>query len=577
MAFGLILLLTSLTPALAARLALVIGNDGYQEVTRLEKARNDARAMGEALEALGFRVSLALDATRRDMNRAIEDFNGSVSEGDIAVFFFAGHGVEIDGENFLLPVDTPDAAGGQADFIANEAIGLDNLLERMRSRGAQLNIVILDACRNNPFSGRGTRSLGGAQGLARISAPQGTFVMYSADVGEAALDRLGEQDANPNSVFTRTLIPLLKQPGLDLVDTAREVRRSVRQLASTISHQQTPAYYDAVLGDFFFSGGEGTTQKPAETPKEKPQQARTPDTPMPVGRSMIVTSGEKDSLRLWDADSASLIAELEGEKISFSSIAFIDGGRSLAVAADDGALFAYALPAFKKTAAIYPGFKVTSIAQAEDRTLYVGGATGELSALSADGWKTLWHTRPHGGIVAPVLVRDGGKTLLTASADGAVLEISAADGSIQRKVDAEANAPITDIAIVSPAIVAAAHENGFVSWLNLSAGKPLSRFRANTGWISSIDLTPDGASVVTAGVDGELAFFTLGTDAPTARIAAHKDVATAAKFLKMAAGDKLVSSSFDGLVRIWDIDAGKPLATLEHGSAIAHFDFHQGQ
>ncbi len=576
------LLFAMCPPALAARLALVIGNDKYTEVTKLEKAGNDASAMAGVLKELGFDVSLALDATRREMNSAIQEFVSSVNPGDTALVFYAGHGVEIDGENYLLPIDTPDASGGQADFIAAEAIGLDDLLSRLRDRNAQLNIIVLDACRNNPFSGKGTRSLGGSQGLARISAPQGTFVMYSADVGEAALDRLGNKDTDQNSVFTRTLIPLLKKPGLDLVDTAREVRRKVRDLASTIRHNQTPAYYDAVLGDFFFSQkdpalepdkrGETTIADKADEPKATDARQQLP----PVARALVVTGGEKDSIRLWDAQNASLLGELEGEKISLASIAFIDGGRSLAVAGDDGALFVYALPQFKKTAAVYPGFRVSTIAQMPNGTLLAGGENGALTAFANGTLKTLWSAKPHDGIVSPVLVLDGGRKLLTASADGTVLEIDSANGNVLRRAQTVDLAAITDIAIISDNIAAAAHEDGTIAYVSFTTGKPVSSFKANKGWISSLDRAPDGASFVTAGVDGELAFWALGTDDPLQRLSGHTDVASAAKFLKLQDGEHLVSSGFDGLVRIWNFDHTKPAATLDHGSAIIHFDIHQG-
>lgn len=244
------------------RVALVIGNDGYESVTKLRKAVNDARAMAATLKSLGFSVTEATDGSRRELNRAIQTFINTIEPGDVAMFFFAGHGVEIGGENFLLPTDIPNAAPGQEGFIRNEAISLNDILIRLKAKKSRLNLVVLDACRNNPFSTVAGRSLGASRGLARIAAPQGTFVMYSADAGEQALDRLDDSDRNPNSVFTRTLIPLMKTPGKSLVDIARQARRQVRQLALSVSHQQVPAYYDSVLGDFYFAGKDkpdGTT------------------------------------------------------------------------------------------------------------------------------------------------------------------------------------------------------------------------------------------------------------------------------------------------------------------------------
>lgn len=242
-------------PANAKRVALVIGNDTYANVTDLEKAVNDARGIGAVLEETGFTVFRAENATRRQMNTEIENFVGQLESGDEALFFFAGHGVEIDGRNYLLPVDIPAAIPGKEGFVKAESVPVDQVLDRIRRRGTRVSVLILDACRDNPFPRNGTRSVGGKRGLARMPAPEGTFIMYSAGVGQTALDRLSDADPNPNSVFTRSLIPLLRQPGLSLPQAARQVRRQVQKLASAISHDQRPAYYDEVTGDFFFTKG----------------------------------------------------------------------------------------------------------------------------------------------------------------------------------------------------------------------------------------------------------------------------------------------------------------------------------
>ncbi|MEO0617940.1 MAG: caspase family protein [Pseudomonadota bacterium] len=245
----------SALPAYAARKALVVGINDYAHVSKLDKAVNDARAMSAALRSIGFDVLTVEDATRRQLNRALLDFTSKLNAGDDALFFFAGHGVEIDGRNYLLPTDVPDAAPGQDSFVKGETIAADAVLEAIRKREARVSILVLDACRNNPFQQLGTRSLGGRRGLARQIAPEGTFIMYSAGVGQTALDALSEDDPHPNSVFTRSLIPLLKNPGLSLTQTARLVRRDVQRIAATVSHNQRPAYYDEVTGDFVFTRG----------------------------------------------------------------------------------------------------------------------------------------------------------------------------------------------------------------------------------------------------------------------------------------------------------------------------------
>lgn len=263
---GILLVVSSGQTAEAKRHALVIGNDAYQNVAKLKKAENDAKAMSDTLTSIGFQVLSGTNLSRREMNAKIQSFTSKLGPGDEALFFFAGHGVEIEGRNFLLPTDIPKAAPGQEGFVATEAIAVDTVLSRIRGRGTRISVLVLDACRDNPFAQEGTRSLGGKRGLARMPAPKGTFIMYSAGVGQTALDRLGDDDPHPNSVFTRNLIPLLKSPGLSLTTTARQVRRSVEKLARTVTHEQRPAYYDEVTGDFFFVKPDG--KKPAlVTPK----------------------------------------------------------------------------------------------------------------------------------------------------------------------------------------------------------------------------------------------------------------------------------------------------------------------
>ena len=579
------------------RLALVIGNDEYQNILKLQKAVNDADSMGDALEALGFEVTRALNTDLREMSRTFEGFARKIQKGDTAMLFYAGHGVEINGENYLLPVDMPDAQSGNAETVESQAMALDNILARLRSRSAQLNLVILDACRNNPFTGSGaaTRSLGGGAGLARISAPQGTFVMYSADVGEAALDRLSEEDEDPNSVFTRTLIPLMQTPGMDLVDTAREVRRRVRALARSISHNQTPAYYDAVLGDFFFTkeGGETPVAKDDKTDKDeqkvasldtngagsKPERPKTTPAPItrtPIGTAMVVTGGERDTIRLWDAGKAELIAELEGEKIDISTVKITGGGRTLAVGTRDGALFSYAIPQFKKQNAMYPGFVVTAIGEANDGTLVIGGDNGMMAAIDPITFDARWQNQSHDAVISPIVVQPDQKSVITASGDGTIAVSDMKSGDVLGRVSTVDNKPITDFEIVAASTVVASHEDGTIAYLNTRTGKVLSSFKGSRGWISSVGITPDGSQVVTAGVDGSLSIWVLGTDQLVDRLAAHTDVAAGAKFLKINDHKTMISTSFDGKLKFWDRKISSTLVTLDHGSAILSFDYLDG-
>lgn len=244
------------TLAWAKRVALVVGIDQYDHLApsqQLKKAVSDSEAMGEALRSLGYEVEQAENVTRLDFLRQWQRFLNRIEAGDEAALYFAGHGVEIGGLNFLLPADVPGVASGEEEVLKASALSLSDFLDQVRERKPQTMLYVLDACRDNPFVSSTGRSIGGTRGLTLIEPPSGTFVMFSAGAGETALDRLSDDDTDPNSVYTRVLVPRLKAPG-KIGDIARDVRRSVRKLAARVNHVQTPAFYDEVLGDFCPSG-----------------------------------------------------------------------------------------------------------------------------------------------------------------------------------------------------------------------------------------------------------------------------------------------------------------------------------
>jgi hypothetical protein len=231
------------------RLALVIGNDTYENLPALSKAVNDATAIGRRLDALGFAVTLGVNQTRRDINRKLTDLEKAILPGDLVLFFFAGHGVALGADNVLLPTDMSAAEVGEENLVREEGVIVDTVLRRIRERGAATVVMVLDACRDNPFAAKGTRGIGQSKGLGRVEAPKGSFVLFSAGLGQTALDGLSAADPDPNSVFTRKLLPLLDEAGLTQVELAKRVQRDVDELAASVQHDQQPAYFDQVIGE----------------------------------------------------------------------------------------------------------------------------------------------------------------------------------------------------------------------------------------------------------------------------------------------------------------------------------------
>jgi tetratricopeptide (TPR) repeat protein len=237
-------------PALANRLALVIGINDYEMIPPLSKAVGDAEAMSARLADLGFDVTTVLNPNRRELNQAITTFRRSLRAGDAAFVHFSGHGVEVDGRNLLLPRDIPLPTSGEEDFLAEEAIDLSALIDRVGDSGAAVRIFVVDACRDNPFGSTDTRGVPLVGGLALVEPPRGSFVLYSAGYRQTALDRLGPDDESSTSVYTRVLLDKIGKPGMSISEIARSVRVDVAALATSVGHEQSPAYYDELTEDF---------------------------------------------------------------------------------------------------------------------------------------------------------------------------------------------------------------------------------------------------------------------------------------------------------------------------------------
>jgi uncharacterized caspase-like protein len=224
------------------RVALVIGNSAYQRVPKLANPVNDAAAMGKVFKAAGFQVvDVRWDLDSNGMRRAIRDFSLVSRDADTAVVFFAGHGLELNGINYLVPTD----AKLEWDLdVEDEAIPLDRVL-KMVEQARRLRLVILDACRDNPFLGSmkrsaTTRSIG--RGLARVeTATSDTLVAFAARAGATAEDGVRE-----HSPFTRALLKHLAVPGLDVRFALGRVRDEVWKMTG---HRQEPSIYGSLGGD----------------------------------------------------------------------------------------------------------------------------------------------------------------------------------------------------------------------------------------------------------------------------------------------------------------------------------------
>jgi caspase domain-containing protein len=241
------------------RVALVIGNSAYQNVTRLDNPKNDARLMADTLTGLGFTLignAPQIDLDKPAFDGVLQKFGNAVLGADVALFYYAGHGLQIGGRNFLVPITANPTK--EADVYL-QMVDTNVVLSQMEGAGTKLNIVVLDACRNNPFGGRGLRATGG--GLAQMQAPEGTLISYATQPGNVAQDGDGG-----NSPYSRALAKTIRRPGLALFEAFNEVGLEVKH--TTGGSQQPWVSSSPIAGTFYFSAlpANGAAAEPPKQP-----------------------------------------------------------------------------------------------------------------------------------------------------------------------------------------------------------------------------------------------------------------------------------------------------------------------
>ncbi len=262
----------ALPAAAEKRVALVIGNSAYFNAGTLSNPVNDATDTAKVLKGFGFDVILGLDLTRPDFEQKVRAFSHALADADAAILFYAGHGLQVAGHNYLLPVDAKLGSERDLDF---EAVSLDFVLKQMEvDRDGKVNIVFLDACRDNPLSknlarSMGTRSASVGHGLAEVQTGVGTFVAYSTQPGNVALDGEGR-----NSPFTAAFTKRAQEPGRNLTAIMIDVRKDV--LAAT-GGRQVPWDHSALTSDFYFQPGASRSAE-AGAPQVAAAQTRQPGT-----------------------------------------------------------------------------------------------------------------------------------------------------------------------------------------------------------------------------------------------------------------------------------------------------------
>jgi Caspase domain len=228
------------------RMALVIGNGAYENAPPLKNPPNDATDIAAVLAKVGFSVEHGVNLTQRQMKAMIRAFGQKLKGGGQGLFYFAGHGIQLHGRNYLIPVD----ANIQSESdVEDQGVDTNLMLGMMDEAGNGLNVVILDACRNNPFA-RSFRST--SNGLAQMDAPSGTLIAYATAPGSVASDGNAR-----NGLYTQELLKNMVVPGLSIEEVFKRVRISVR---NSTTGKQTPWEASSLIGDFYFRGANETTK-----------------------------------------------------------------------------------------------------------------------------------------------------------------------------------------------------------------------------------------------------------------------------------------------------------------------------
>ena len=493
------------------RLALVLGNSGYANAP-LANPANDARAMSAKLRQLGFEVMEKENATREDMVRLSREFGNRLKLGGVGVFYYAGHGVQLNGINYLLPVDSDIQDETE---LQTRAYDINEMLNKMDSAKNRLNIVILDACRNNPLM-RATRS--DLHGLATMQQGTGTIVAYATQPGATAADG----PVGGNSLYTQQLLLALSQPGLRVEDVFKQVRMEVYRRSAGA---QTPWENSSLIGEFYFNRGAGGQAVPVEAGAA----------PAPI---QVATASEPRAASLSRREvpvNMVLVPRRLLDSYQLASNLSMPAPMSLAAFSANDARFAL----------------VT-----QDRQLRVWDiATGNM-VLTQDGFD------------APATSSEGDSRFMVGVGDDHsvnVLDLNTNPPAIRNFKSLDAQRAV--VATKAQRLVVASR-TGAVSVYDFDSGRAVGQSAGKIVGDSHIELAPNGTrALVWSSAESDLLLLDLQTGKRVGRIPGHDKPLLVARFSRD--GNLLLTSFDGGNANIYRTSDGDSLAKLALGGSNA--------
>ena len=551
------------------RIALIIGNDAYQNLQPLRKAVADALSYAEVLREKGFdKVLVETDLTRSDMDIAIASFLDEIGPDDTALFAYSGHGWSDGAQNYLVGIDAPKS--GSQELLARVSIalknGTDGVIDDMDRKGAALKVAIIDACRDNPFTpASGKRGVGLSRGLVRVEPPGGTFIVFSAGAGQTALDRLSDADDDPNSVFTRVFLPQLRAD-VTLQDAIKTTQQQVVALARSINEKQQPAYYDEVLGKACLSGScVGAGPPPVSLPAADASQplltlslddevngvAFSPDGTLlaTAGGDHGVSDPDKrtGTVQLFDATNGAPVRTIENA-LACSFVAFSPDGSRLLTQCEKGTEI-WRLASEEPSSTLE--WSIAFPAFSPDGNTVLTSRGEKLSMWAVDD----------GSPIRDIEVAEWEKSLraFALSPDGNFSATNADDGLV--KIWSMETGQVVDTIDISRAILSVAfspdgryllvvHPEVFTTVWEIGSAELRHKFAGHADEVWTAAFSPDGRLIATGSWDKTAKIWDAETGELLRTLAGHSDHVHSVAF---APDGRLATGSWDGTVKVWDL------------------------
>ena len=574
-------------PAFADKRAFVVGVNSYPRLAaemQLLRPIADATAVGDTLRKLGFQVTvLTNDVTQRNFWRSFDAFKAAILPGDTVMFFFAGHGASIEGANYLIPGDIEAFLPGEEQSLTGRSMAESAIIEGLNAKSG-LAILVIDACRNNPFPKKaGERAMGVERGLAPSQPPSGIYSLYSAGLGQTALDSLSPQDTAKNSVFTRVFLDELVKPGINLVDFGENVKERVAALAlKEAQHKQVPAANNNILlARQVFLAGRLAGDLAGNAAPALPVAVAT--LPSPIGPSLgpqlasppQKRNTESANLQLPTLPPPNPILQgpllgpqiLSGHSQPIRSIALSPDGKLIASGSIDGTIRFWTASSGAPRSEIKLQAKVIDVAFSP-----VGGI---IASASDDGIIRIWtlatgalaaEWRGHVGQVNAIAFSPDGLHLASVGDDKSMKLWDVATGTIRLSVSDYKEAVKSVAFSPDGKLIASSGITQPTRLMDAGSGKTLRELTGHFFMTNIVRFSPDGRQLATGGEDSDARLWDVATGKQLLLLHGHKGGIDALSF--SPDGRALATGSWDSTARLWDTTSGRVLQDFKGGKGI---------